>query len=311
MFDSIGVNLKTSKNGLSRSVDRAEEPPYERLSPVDDHWVLQAVGQVAAPQDAQALVPAVDKAVRIMALVNRFPVGLSLAEIAKETQTTKSHCHGILKTLCHHDWLSFDETSKRYRLHIGVIRDLNGVLKDEISLANMRPVLERMAEAIGSACLLSKPLPDRSFLVVDKVSVIRTVEISYPMGYRLPPDATAHLRANLAWRPEAEIEAWFKQEKLKRYTVHTVTQPSEARDEIYETRRRGYARSISEFTDGLMAIAMPVFDPSGEVAFICDCVGTVPIMEEKESKVFKEMTLAVDELHRLIGSRVPPDFPRC
>lgn len=283
--------------------------PYERLTSVDDHWVLEALNQEPS-SDTPGLVPAVDKGVRIMALLNRHEGGLTLAEISKETQTTKSHCHGILKTLCHHDWLVFVEASKRYRLHIGVMRDLSSVLNEEISFVHMRPILERLSEAVGSACVLSKPLPDGCFLVVDKVSAARTIEISYPVGYRLPADATAHMRANLAWRSQPEIDAWFEREQPKRYTVHTITRPAEARAEIQATRQRGYARSNGEFTDGLMAIAMPVFDQAGKITFICDCVGTVPIMEEKEPKIFKEMTLAVDELHRLIGSRVPPDFPR-
>lgn len=299
------IRGKDSRDGSRRS----DQEPYERLTSVDDHWVLEAVRQ-ASVQDEQVLVPAVDKAVRIMALINRNEAGLTLAEIARETQTTKSHCHGILKTLCHHNWLVFIEASKRYRLHIGLIRDLSGVLKEEISFAHMRPVLERLSEAVGSSCVLSKPLPDGTFLVVDKVSDRQSIEISYPMGYRLPADAPAHMRANLAWRPDSEIDAWFIREKPKRYTAHTVIRANEARAEVQATRRRGYARSNGEFTDGLMAIAMPVFDQAGQVAFICDCVGTVPIMEEKEAKVFKEMTLAVDGLHRLIGSRVPSDFPR-
>ncbi|MFC3705027.1 IclR family transcriptional regulator [Devosia honganensis] len=300
---------KVKHDDAPNGTQRSDQQPHERLTSVADNWVLELVRETP-PQDGQALVPAVDKAVRIMALINQHEDGLTLAEISKETQTTKSHCHGILKTLCYHAWLVFDDASKRYRLHIGVMRDLSGGLRDEISLEHMRPVLHRLSEAVGSSCVLSKPLPDGSFLVVDKVSADQSIEISYPMGYRLPPDATAHMRANLAWRSAAEVDAWFSHQKLKRYTMHTITKPAEARAEIQATRERGYARSNSEYTDGLTAIAMPVFDKSGHVILLCDCVGTAPIMEEKELTVFKEMTLAVDELHRLIGSRVPSDFPR-
>jgi len=283
---------------------------YERLKPIDDHWVLEALPDAGGQREPGPVVPAVDKAIRIMSLLNRVEGGLSLAEIARDTETTKSHCHGILKTLCRHDWLIFDGISKRYRLHAGVMRDLSSALKTQLSVEAMRPVLVRLSGIAGIASVLSRPLPDGSFLIMDSVSASRNVEISYPMGYRLPPDATAHMRANLAWRTEHEIDDWFRRETIKRYTQHTIVEQAAARTELVATRRRGYARSLEEFTEGVMAIAMPVFDATGTIAYICDCVGTLAVMRDNEARIAKAMIEAVADLHRLFGSITPPDFPR-
>ncbi|SKA34273.1 IclR family transcriptional regulator [Consotaella salsifontis] len=301
--------MTKSQKTIAAGHSSRDEQRYERLTPMDDHWVLEAIPDVAERRQS-ALVPAVDKTIRIMKLLNGADNGLGLAEIAKETETTKSHCHGILKTLCHHGWLSFDEITKRYTLHIGLMRDLSSALRNEISVGHIRPTLERLSKLVGTACVLSRPIPDGGFLVVDQVSAKQSVEISYPLGYRLPPDATAHMRASLAWRSEFEVDAWFRREKLKRYTAQTIVKTHEARAEIRATRERGYARSINEFTEGVMAVAMPVFDQAGQIAYICDCVGTIAVMEGKEDLIVTSMTRAVDELHTLFGSRIPPDFPR-
>lgn len=290
--------------------EETTEQLYERLKPVDDHWMLEALPGSEPQREAGPIVPAVDKAIRVMTLLNRTDSGLSLAEIARETDTTKSHCHGILKTLCRHDWLIFDAISKRYRLHAGVMRDLSSALRAQLSVEAMRPVLEQLSGMAGSASVLSRPMDDGSFLVIDKVSASRNVEISYPTGYRLPPDATAHMRANLAWRTEHEIDDWFRRETIKRYTASTIVDPAAARAELVATRRRGYARSIEEFTEGVMAVAMPVFDSAGQIAYICDCVGTSAVMKANEERIAAAMIGAVAELHRLFGSFVPPDFPR-
>ncbi len=84
------------------------------------------------------------------------------------------------------------------------------------------------------------------------------MEVSLPIGHRYPRDAPAHTRAYLAWQPQEKIEAWMRDWRTIAYSPLTILTPEALLAEIEATRRRGYARSVGEFTDGLMGLALPV-----------------------------------------------------
>jgi len=64
------------------------------------------------------LVPAVDRAFRIVELLKAKKCDMSLAEITKATGWHKSSIHKLLVTLSHHGILERDEDTKRYSLGI-------------------------------------------------------------------------------------------------------------------------------------------------------------------------------------------------
>ena len=179
----------------------------------------------------QGLVPALEKAIRIIAFINEN-ASLALPQIANATGVTRSHCHAILKTLVALGWLAFDERLKTYRLQTGILRDTSSILSTANQLSLARPILDRLAHQIGIPVVLSQPLVDGSFLVIDKFSTPHLVEVSFPIGFRAPRDAAAQMRANLAWRSKHEIDCWFERWEPKRYTDRSPLDADTLRREI-------------------------------------------------------------------------------
>ena len=287
-----------------------EKQKYEKLQAVaPDRHRLQGFSEKPENKENVKLVPAVEKAIRIITLINQAQKSLSLAEIAQELEITKSHCHGLLKTLTYFDWLRFDPATKTYRLHTGMIRDYSAILRERTSPTQIRPQLEAFCEAVQVSCVLSEPLSDATFLVLDNVSASTDIEISYPTGYRLPQDAPAHMRAFLAWHQDHEIDEYLANLSFKKYTRHSVTDPVALREELARTRERGYARSKDEFVEGIMAMALPIFDQEGKVMYIFDCVGRTEAILPREEVISAQLIRSVDTLHRLFASLPPPTFP--
>ena len=256
------------------------------------------------------LVPALEKAIRILATINASSAGLALPEITKASGVTRSHCHAILKTFVALDWLAYDDRLKIYRLQTGILRDTSSILSTTNQLSLVRPILDRLARKIGIPVVLSQPLVDGSFLVVDKFSAPHVVEVSFPIGFRAPKDAAAQMRANLAWRNPEEIDRQLREWQPKRYTDRSPLDRETLRKEIFATRQRGYARNVGEFTEGLMALALPIFDREGLPFLIFNCASLMPIMQQQEAKVSTAMLKAAREIHDALGSLVPSDFLR-
>lgn len=277
-----------------------------------ERWYLSETTASPPPEPARpslGLVPALEKAIRVLALINSSASGLALPEISRAAGVTRSHCHAILKTLVAQDWLAYDSRLKTYRLQTGILRDTSSILSTTNQIGLVRPILVRLAQQIGIPVVLSQPLVDGSFLVVDKFSTPHVVEVSFPIGFRAPRDAAAQMRANLAWRSAIEIDQWLTSWQPKRYTDRSPLDRETLRREIVATRKRGYARNVGEFTEGLMALALPIFDRDGMPFLIFNCASLISIMTQREREVASAMLKAARQIHDALGSTTPVDFP--
>lgn len=277
---------------------------YEELRSDGQRWKL-ADAEDVAPN----LVPAVHKAVQIIAYINAQNRAVPLSAIAEATGVTKSHCFSILRTLVHHGWLHINPETKSYELGAGLLRDASAILRRATSLLPITTVVRDLPLRTGTSCILSEPHEDGGFVVVEKANAPGKLEISYPVGHFFPRDASAQMQALLAWAPPETAQRWLAGWSPTAYTPKTATSLEDVLAQFELTRRRGYARSVDEFTVGIGALALPIFDTAGRVIFILDCVGLTPEIREREREIAAELQSAVSEIHAAIGGRAPADFP--
>ncbi|PZQ47277.1 MAG: hypothetical protein DI556_17540 [Rhodovulum sulfidophilum] len=274
-----------------------------------NRWQLVAEDQALPRTEPPGIVPALENAISILDYINRTPPHVAtLAEISSTLAISKSHCHNILKTLTHFGWLRFDGRLKTYELGSGIIAAASS-LHGGFVLDRIRAELTQLVLRIGIPAVLAQPLPDDSFVVVEKFNLPNAMEVSFSIGHHFPRDSTANSRAYLAWQPEEKIEAWMRAWAPVRYTRATLLSEEEVRREIAATRRRGYARSAAEFTEGLMALGMPIFDKRGEVAYVFTCSGLMTSMAPREPVLAHEIMHAAAAINAAVMARVPAGFP--
>jgi DNA-binding IclR family transcriptional regulator len=300
---------KKQQRGVADPRPRPERPSREALRFEGARWRLTAVEDVSSIPAAPGLVPALENAIAIIEFLNRTePHTASLVEISSSLSISKSHCHSILKTLTHYGWLKFDQRVKTYQLYSGILSSASAVWRNP-SLDAIRERLSAIPGGTGAPCTLAQPQGDDSFVLMYRFSAVQ-MEVSLPIGHRYPRDAAAHMRAYVAWQPEERLAAWFETWRPIAYTSLSLVTPEAVRCEIAATRLRGYARSAGEFTDGLMALALPIFDRDGEVAFVVSCASLMTMVEPIEEQVASEMIRAVVDIHRATLARPPAGFHR-
>ena len=76
---------------------------------------------LGAEANYEYVVPAVDRAARILMLLRAQGRGMTIAEITEATGWHKSSVHKLLVTLSHHGLLDRNEETKRYSLGIELI----------------------------------------------------------------------------------------------------------------------------------------------------------------------------------------------
>src|SRR5512142_3117764 len=67
------------------------------------------------------LVPAVDRAARILEAVASSESALGVSELSRQLHLNKSTTHDILSTLCRHHLLERDDATKTYRLGYALV----------------------------------------------------------------------------------------------------------------------------------------------------------------------------------------------
>lgn len=273
------------------------------------HWLLRAEANDAGRKSPPGIVPALENAVAIIDYLNQeAPRPAGLAEIAGTLGISRSHCHSLLKTLTHFDWLHFDEATKVYRLQSGILSSASSLLNSPI-IGVIRRHLEALVERTQVPCILSEPLADDSFVVIDRFNARHVMEVSFPIGHRFPRHACAQMRAYLAWQTPERLDVWMQDWSPVHYTNRTLLDAASVRAEIEATRRRGYSRSVGEFVDGLMALALPIFDRVGRVAYIFNCSSLIGVLAAREAEIAGEMQRTAADIHQAIVAKTPPDFP--
>jgi IclR family transcriptional regulator, acetate operon repressor len=224
---------------------------------------------------------------RVLALLKSFDdtrVEQGVAEIARTLGVHKSTASRLAAALERAGFLA--RSGRRYRLGVEVIRLGSLALRSFDLVATMQPAMEKLSQRTGETVNLAVP---HGADVLNVAEVPSTYILSCSGGWigrRTTPHAVANGKILLAHgalpRPAA----------LQRYTTRTVTSFAALDAELAAVRRDGYATAVAELEEGLVAVAAPVFDPSGA------CVAALSISGPE----FRMRPETLDALGRLCAS---------
>lgn len=266
--------------------------------------VPRPASQATPARRGTAPVPAVAKAIAIVRRLNSV-ADATLPQIAADTGIGRSHCHAILRTLVDAGWVRYEPDRRCYGLGARIVSDSATALRNTARIERIHGLLEALARRISLPCVLSQPLPDGSFIVVDKVDGVRPTEVSVTLAQHYPPDAPVQMRAFLAWQDQDRIDAALAARPPTRHTRHTIAAPKRLRRELQATRRRGYAISRNEFIEGVVSVSVPLFDAEGAVAFIMQVPGFADDMTPRIEAIGAALMETQREIHRRWGAAAP------
>ncbi|MEH7114185.1 IclR family transcriptional regulator [Neobacillus niacini] len=219
--------------------------------------------------NANALV----RGLEILKLFGEERTTLSLVEIAKELDVSRTVPFRLLYTLQSIGYLSQDEATKRYSLTPKVLEIgfsyLSSLKLPEIA----QPYIETLRDETGASCHLSI-LDGHEVVYVGSAPVRGISAINVNIGLRLPAHATANGKVQLAYQSKEQLNMVLFGSYLKPYTQRTQTDLLDLQQELEGIRLRGYAISRGELTLGIQSVAAPIFDRSGKVLAAVNVVGT-------------------------------------
>jgi IclR family pca regulon transcriptional regulator len=185
----------------------------------------------------------------------------TLTEVATRSGLTRAGARRILLTLQALGYVHSD--GKLFSLSPRIL-DLGFAYLSSMPIWNLaEPVMESLVAEVKESS--SAAVLDGSDIVyVLRVPTHKIMSISLGVGSRLPAYCTSMGRVLLAGLPDADMLACLETSERSARTKHTVTDIGELKTRIAQVRRQGWSLVNQELEEGLISMAAPITDRSGQ-----------------------------------------------
>lgn len=233
---------------------------------------------------ASYIVPAVDRAIRILSLLKNEKREMTIAEISEATGWNKSSIYKLLLTLDHHGLLTRDLATKKYSLGMALMDYGRAVLNGFEIRHAAKPSLKELVRYTGESAAVSI-LSGTQMTLVEVEESTAQVRIALNIGMTTPATATSHGKAVLAYLPESRMEEILRKEGLPKNTKKSITNSGPYRKDLDAVRKQGYAAECEELEEGLAGISAPVFSANGVIGALLIVLPSFKLTKEK-SRLF-------------------------
>lgn len=214
---------------------------------------------------APKAIPTNLRLLQVLEVVTRLGVPVTPSEVNQQLGLPKPTIHRLFATLEEERLLQRDLDGRSYapgpRLRTLALNTLSSVRVRNARLA----VLQALSEEVGETCNIT--IPDRSeMLYLDRVETQWPLRIQLPTGTRVPLYCTASGKLYLSTLGGQQVDRYLRSLMLERRAAGTLTDPLAIKQEVAQIRRQGYSLDREEFIDGMIAVAVGVFDRQKRLA---------------------------------------------
>lgn len=256
--------------------------------------------EVAAP------IQSVDRALQILEFLTE-ETELTSSEIARRLGVHRSTASRLLATLEHRNVVEQLADRGAYRLGIGLLRMAYPVSTRFDLARDSQTICDALAEATQETTNVA--ILDEGYAVtITQSAGQRMVGVAGQyVGQRVPLHATSTGKLLLAYAPE-EVWAHVSAQPLVKFTEATQLEAKHLAEELEVIRQRGWASAVGEWEEGINALAVPVWDATGQLVAALSVTAPDFRMPEAQFEPFlAQARQAARDLESRLGfSRVDP-----
>ncbi|KQW56574.1 transcriptional regulator [Variovorax sp. Root411] len=245
-------------------------------------------------------VPAVSRAIAILRLLGHSPTAMPLKSIANELDMVTSTCLHILRVLVDEGLVKVEAGAKHYSLSVGMLALARSVIERSPFPQLAQPILDRIANTWGLTTIGVEVTGLEHMVVLALARSQAPFSLHVDVGSRFPAliSATGRLVAAFSEVSEKELERRFKALRWD--------QPPDIetwRSEVQAVRRKGFSIDRNTYINGIVVIAVPVFDMSGRMTHSLVATGVADRLSSPQSQVLaKELQSEAQALSKLLAT---------
>ncbi|MFZ7102145.1 MAG: IclR family transcriptional regulator [Peptococcaceae bacterium] len=244
-------------------------------------------------------VPMVEKTLQILEYLHRNPQA-SLIQIHQDLGFPKTTTYGIIYTLEKRGMIRKGNTGG-FSLGFKLCELGNAALENMDFVKEARPIMEKLAHAIGFTCHLG--ILEGDFGVyLEKVQPPSPVKLNSWRGKTIPLHCTSIGKILLASKPVKEILEILERIQLMKKTPQTKTEIELILKELLQIKQDGYAADIEENEENVVCFAAPIFDYSGKVIAGISVSGlSTWINQDNKEEIIAALKNATQSISRQFG----------
>ncbi len=208
-------------------------------------------------------VHSLERGLDILEIIARGPQEMALTEVARQSEFSLPTTHRILAALKSRGYVVQNPDSLKYRPTFRLF-ELGCLVMRKMTVAEEAlPVMRRLSAETGECSFLNIVDHDEC-LCLAKVEGHRAMQVVFLQpGGRIPLHIAAGPKVLLAHLPDDEINRILQGSVRQPMTESTITDRELLWEQIREIRRKGYALSFGEKTEGAASIACPILTAHG------------------------------------------------
>lgn len=187
---------------------------------------------------------------------------LSLNELIVKTHIPKSSLIRHLQNLCHTGFLIRLPETLGYTLASRTFKLCANALKSTQFADSARAILKKLVLKIHESCNLTILSEDSvRYLVREEDTSPWSLQLYVQPNTSVPLHCTASGKLFLAYMGLVDQQSYLKRLELKSFTANTITDANQLKKELEHIKRQGFGIDNEEFVTGMVALAVPIFDP--------------------------------------------------
>ncbi len=244
-------------------------------------------------------IQTVERIARILRCFTESENDLGVMQISRETGLHKSTTSRLLSALHREGFVEKSVETGKYRLGLGLVNLAGVVLERQDLRQAAQEHLRHLAEITQETINISI-LDGNECINIESIRSPKSIRYAGQLGRRTPFHSTSTGKVLLA-----HLDAEQRQEIISRplaaYTQYTITDPALLESALATVREQGYAISSEEFETGLVAIAAPIRDHTGEVIAALSISGPTYRMD---ADMLQEHTLPLKQAAQMISRQL-------
>ena len=245
-------------------------------------------------------VQAVSLAVRLLELLAASAEPVGITELAKRIGTTKARVYRYLRTLAEHGYVLQDPVSERYMLGHGIFTLARSAKMHQNFSRITQPIMTALAREVMQSVALSE-LSAKGVTVIDVVRSDQPLDINTRVGSLFSLHASAQGWVGLAFGPP-EFWQGVAGPPYRKETPHTITTREDLEQVVAKVRRQGWASAPEQLLIGINALAAPIRDGTGKLAFTLAVVGSLQhLADPPETFQVDALLAAADKISKALG----------
>lgn len=246
-------------------------------------------------------VPAVTRSIAILRLLGRGGEAMTLKAISQELGMVTSTCLHILRVLVEEGLVKVDAGTKRYSLGVGMLTLARSVIESSPFPVLAQPVLDRISSAANVTAIGVEVAGSDHMVVLALSRSTAPFRLHVDVGSRFPAliSATGRLVAAFSNFSEKELERRFKALRWDQAPEFAVWKA-----DVDAVRRQGYSLDRNNYINGVVVIAVPVFDSHQRMTHAMVAAGLAEQLDDaRVHALARDLQAEASALSQLLAAR--------